>query len=83
MQWNAKIEALRNVDLEVLDLVKKRTSTDCGRRKRTSIRRARTATSDYWYPGEPALLRKLDRRLEELYGKGSSKIGMEPPSPKK
>jgi len=23
---------------------------------------------EYWYPGEKALLKKLDRRLEELHG---------------
>jgi hypothetical protein len=34
---------------------------------------------EYWYPGEKALLKKLDRRLEELYGLDRTrKLGMDP-----
>ncbi len=81
--WNAKIEALRNVNLEVLELVKKKDIDGLWQAEEDLDQACENCHVEYWYPGEPALLRKLDRRLEELYGKGSSKIGMEPPSSKK
>lgn len=81
--WNAKIEALRNVNLEVLELVKKKDIDGLWQAEEDLDQACENCHVEYWYPGEPALLRKLDRRLEELYGKRSSKIGMEPPSPKK
>ena len=43
--WNAKIEALRNIGLEVLEIVKKRTPQSYGRPATTSIRRAKCVTS--------------------------------------
>jgi hypothetical protein len=81
--WNAKIEALRNVNLEVLELVKKKDIDGLWQAEEDLDLACENCHVEYWYPGEPALLRKLDRRLEELYGKHSLKIGMEPPSSKK
>jgi len=81
--WNAKIEALRNVNLEVLELVKKKDIDGLWQAEEDLDQACENCHVEYWYPGEPALLRKLDRRLEELYGKRTSQIGMEPPSSKK
>jgi len=69
--WNAKIEALRNVGLEVLEIVKKRDADallDAGGDLDVACE---TCHLEYWYPGEKALMPKLDRRLQELYGAGS------------
>src|SRR5712672_479701 len=66
--WNAKIEALRNVGLEVLEIVKKRDVNallDAGGDLDVACE---TCHREYWYPGEKALMPKLDRRLQELYG---------------
>jgi hypothetical protein len=45
MRWNAKIEALRNVELEVLDIVKRKTSKSCGMPAKISVRPVRPVTS--------------------------------------
>ena len=66
--WNAKIEALRNVGLEVLEIVKKRdvdALLDAGGDLDVACE---TCHLEYWYPGEKTLMPKLDRRLQELYG---------------
>jgi hypothetical protein len=87
--WNAKIEALRNVGLEVLEIVKKKDVNALWDACEDLDTACETCHLEYWYPGERAFLSKLDRHLDELYGKehvigpGRGKIGMEPPAPKK
>jgi len=66
--WNAKIEALRNVSLEVLEIVKRRDTKELWDAAENLDQACETCHLEYWYPGEKALLKKLDRRLEELYG---------------
>jgi hypothetical protein len=66
--WNAKIEALRNVGLEVLDIVKRKDVKELWDAAGTSTRRARAVTSRSWYPGDAALLKRLDRQLQQLNG---------------
>jgi hypothetical protein len=86
--WNAKIEALRNVGLEVLEIVKKKDVNALWDACEDLDSACENCHLEFWYPGERAYLSKLDRRLEELYGKehvigpGRGKIGMEPPTPK-
>jgi cytochrome c556 len=87
--WNAKIEALRNVGLEVLDIVKKKDTNALWDACEDLDAACENCHLEFWYPGERAYLSKLDRRLDELYGKehktgfGRAKIGMEPPASKK
>jgi hypothetical protein len=79
--WNAKIEALRNVGLEVLDIVKRKDVKELWDAGENLDQACETCHLEYWYPGEKALLKKLDHRLEELYGlrpDRSRKLGMEP-----
>jgi hypothetical protein len=66
--WNAKIEALRNVGLEVLDIVKKKDVKELWNAAEDLDDACETCHLAYWYPGEAALKKKLDRRLEALYG---------------
>ena len=70
--WNAKIEALRNVALEVLDIVKKKNTAELWEASYNLDQACESCHLQYWYPGDPALLQKVDRQLDELYGKGSS-----------
>jgi len=67
--WNAKIEALRNVGLEVLEIVKTRKSADLWEASYDLDQACEGCHIQYWYPGDKALLEKVDRQLYELYDK--------------
>ncbi len=71
--WNAKIEALRNVGLEVLEIVKQKNVDRLWDAGEDLDIACETCHIEYWYPGEKGLWDKLDRRLEELYGPRASK----------
>ena len=78
--WNAKIEALRNVGLEVLEIVKKRDAKLLWDAAEDLDQACEGCHIEYWYPGEAEYLKKLDLRLEELYGihaDRSRKLGMD------
>jgi hypothetical protein len=87
--WNAKIEALRNASLEVLEIVKKKDVNALWGACDDLDAACENCHLEFWYPGEHAYLSKLDRKLEELYGRehrigpGKTPFGMEPPAPKK
>jgi hypothetical protein len=66
--WNAKIEALRNVGLEVLDIVKRKDVKELWDAGENLDQACESCHLIYWYPGDKALLKKLDHRLEELSG---------------
>ena len=79
--WNAKIEALRNVGLEVMDIVKRRDVNELWDAGENLDQACENCHLEYWYPGERALLKKLDSQLEELFGQRTGttrKFGMEP-----
>jgi hypothetical protein len=65
--WNAKIEALRNVGLEVLEIVKKKDSAELWDASYNLDQACESCHLQYWYPGDPALLERVDRQLKELY----------------
>jgi hypothetical protein len=86
--WNAKIEALRNVGLEVLEIVKRKDVDELWDAAENLDQACENCHLEYWYPGEKVLMKKLDARLEELYGPRTGvtrKLGMDPggrpPSP--
>ena len=66
--WNAKIEALRNVGLEVLEIVKTKKSDDLWQASYDLDQACESCHLQYWYPGDPALLERVDRQLNQLYG---------------
>ena len=66
--WNAKIEALRNVGLEVLEIVKNRKTDELWEAGDNLDQACEACHIEYWYPGDKALLEKVDRGLRELYG---------------
>ena len=67
--WNAKIEALRNVGKEVLEIVKQRKAQELWDAAENLDEACENCHIEFWYPGDKALLNRLDRRLNEMYGK--------------
>src|SRR6266850_3438784 len=67
--WNAKIEALRNVGLEVLDIVKRKNTAELWEASYNLDQACESCHLQYWYPGDPALLKKVDQRLKEHSGR--------------
>ena len=65
--WNAKIEALRNVGLEVLEIVNKKNVAELWVAGDNLDRACEACHVEYWYPGDRAVLEKLDRHIEERY----------------
>jgi hypothetical protein len=66
--WNAKIEALRNVGLEVMELVKKKDADGLWQASDDLDAACENCHVAFWYPGEGKLLKGLDKKLEDLYG---------------
>ena len=83
--WNAKIEALRNVGLQVLDIVKRKDAKELWDAADNLDQACEACHLEFWYPGEKAFLQKLDKRLDDLYGlkalhpDRTRTFGMEPP----
>jgi hypothetical protein len=70
--WNAKIEALRNVGLEVLEIVKRRDVNELWDAGDNLDHACEGCHIEYWYPGDKAVLEKLDRTLRERSGRSSA-----------
>jgi len=64
--WNAKIEALRNVGREVLEIVKTRKAEDLWEAGDNLDQACEACHLEYWYPGDKALLERIDRGLKGL-----------------
>lgn len=67
--WLAKIEALRNVGLQALDVVKRRNTQELWDVSNNLDEACENCHLEYWYPSQKALLDRLDRNLQDLYGK--------------
>ncbi len=65
--WNAKIEALRNVGLEVLEIVKQKKVDELWDAGNNLDQACESCHLQYWYPGDLALLQKIDRGIQERY----------------
>ena len=67
VEWNARIEALRNVALEVLDIVKRKDVNELWDAGDNLDQACESCHRSYWYPGEDAqFYEKLRRGLEAL-----------------
>jgi hypothetical protein len=73
--WNAKIEALRNVGLQVLDIVKNRKTQDLWDASDNLDQACESCHIQYWYPGDKALLERVDRGLDDLNRGSASASG--------
>ena len=77
--WDAKIEALRDVGLEVSEIVKKKDAKGLWEAAENLDEACENCHLEFWYPGERALLKRLDQKLLDLYGlRRGAKMGMEP-----
>src|SRR5262249_62112399 len=67
VEWNARIEAMKNVALEALDVVKRKDVNELWDVGENLDKACEACHRSYWYPGEGAeFYRKLQRSLEEL-----------------
>jgi hypothetical protein len=70
VEWNARIEALRNVALEVLEIVKKRDATELWNAGEDLDRACENCHRSYWYPGEDAeFYRGLHKTMQDFQEK--------------
>jgi hypothetical protein len=76
--WNAKIEALRNVGLEVLEIVKKKDVQALFAAGGDLDEACESCHLEYWYPGEKDLGPRLDRRARELLKDSPNPSGTAP-----
>ena len=65
--WNAKIEALRNVGLEVLEIVKKKNVAELWDAGANLDNACESCHVQYWYPGDAAVLQRLDRLFQQRF----------------
>src|SRR6185295_4245103 len=67
VEWNARIEALRNVALEALDVAKRKDVAELWDVGENLDQACEAFHRSYWYPGEGAeFYRKLQQRLDEF-----------------
>jgi hypothetical protein len=66
-EWNARIEALRNVGLQVIDIVKRKDVKELWDASDNLDEACENCHKSYWYPGENAqFYQKLNRRLRDF-----------------
>jgi cytochrome c556 len=67
VEWNARIQAMRNVALETLDVVKRKDVSELWDVGENLDKACEACHRSYWYPGEGAdFYEKLQKRLEKL-----------------
>lgn len=67
VEWNARIEALRNVGLQVLEIVKRRDVDELWDASQNLDDACENCHKSYWYPAEDdTFYRNLDRRLQDF-----------------
>jgi cytochrome c556 len=70
VEWNARAEAMRNVGLQVIDIVKRKDVQELWDAAENLEEACENCHRSYWYPGENAqFYEKLNRRLEQLRAK--------------
>ena len=68
VEWNARIETLRNAALNVMDIVRKRDVNALWDASEILDQACENCHRSYWYPGEDAEFYKtLRRRLDEMH----------------
>jgi hypothetical protein len=77
VEWNARIEALRNVALEVIDVVQRRDVAELWDAGENLDKACESCHRSYWYPGESAefyqrLRKKLTQLAEDKAARGQS-----------
>ena len=62
--WNAKIEALRNINLTILDVVQRRNVSELIEADAILDEACENCHLEFWYPAERGLMQSLDRQLK-------------------
>lgn len=79
VEWNARIEALRNVGLEVIDIVKRKDVNELWDAGQNLDEACENCHRSYWYPREDAsFYQMLNRRLGALKTPPSSRNAISP-----
>jgi hypothetical protein len=73
--WNAKIEALRNVALEVLDIVKKKDVDELFAAGEDLDKACEACHLEYWYPGDKAAVEDDARQKARFEKPGAARRG--------
>ena len=63
--WNAKIEALRDINLTILEVVKRRNVSELVEAGALLDQACETCHLEFWYPAEKGLMQSLDRQFRE------------------
>jgi hypothetical protein len=72
VEWNARVEALRNVGLEVLDIIKRKDTKELWDASDNLDTACENCHKAFWYPKEDAeFYRKLDLRLKDFQKTGA------------
>ena len=73
VEWNARIEALRNVALEAFDVAKRKDIQELWDVGENLDKACEACHRSYWYPGEDAqFYQNLERRLKEFREQSST-----------
>lgn len=82
VEWNARIEALRNVGLEVMDIVRRKDVNELWDAGENLDRACEQCHRSYWYPGEDArFYKQLNDRLADFSRRAGA--GAKDATPKK
>jgi hypothetical protein len=84
VEWNARIEALRNVGLEVMDIVKRKDTQEMWDAAENLDNACEACHQSYWYPGENAeFYQRLRHNLDEFNKRAAPSNGSPklPPKP--
>jgi hypothetical protein len=63
--WNARIQTVRNVGLQALDVVKRKDAQELWDVAENLDSACETCHLDYWYPGQRALLKNVQERIRQ------------------
>lgn len=75
VEWNARIEALRNVGLQVLDIVKRKDANELWDAGENLEEACESCHRSYWYPGETnEFYGRLNHRLRESVASSSRAV---------
>ena len=66
MLWDAKIQALRNVALEVMEIVKKRDAKELFEASEDLDKACENCHLEYWYPGDRKAVEEDERQRARI-----------------
>jgi hypothetical protein len=82
VEWNARIEALRNVGLQVIDIVNRKATQELWDASENLDAACESCHRSYWYPGETLeYYGRLDRRMRDHNYPAGTKVPL--PEPEK